>query len=227
MNAILIESRDIAPGIRHFVFEADEPFEFTPGQFVSFTCNIDGREVTRAYSIASPPNGRRFELGLNLVPTGNFSSFLFHLQPGQSLPMKQPLGTFTLRNHDRAAIFIANGTGITPFRSMLLSNQRSGAPSTILLFGARHRDGLIYADEFEALAARDSSFEFWPTLTQPDDGWGRRAGRVQAHLEEALGGRRDVDVYLCGLKAMVDDIRTQLKETYGFDRKQIIYEKYD
>jgi CDP-4-dehydro-6-deoxyglucose reductase len=49
---------------------------------------------------------------------------------------------------------------------------------------------------------------------------------VQAHLEEALAGRRDIDVYLCGLKAMVDDVRATLKRQ-GFDRKQILYEKYD
>ncbi len=49
---------------------------------------------------------------------------------------------------------------------------------------------------------------------------------MQAHLEEALGGRRDLDVYLCGLKLMVDDVRARLKAA-GFDRKQIFYEKYD
>ena len=49
---------------------------------------------------------------------------------------------------------------------------------------------------------------------------------MQAHLEEALGGRRDLDVLLCGLQPMVDDVRRILKDT-GFDRKQIRYEKYD
>ena len=46
------------------------------------------------------------------------------------------------------------------------------------------------------------------------------------HLQEAVGERRDVDVFLCGLRAMVDDVRNILKEM-GFDRKQILYEKYD
>ena len=43
---------------------------------------------------------------------------------------------------------------------------------------------------------------------------------------EAIGDRRDLDVYICGLKAMVDDVRAILK-AMGFDRKQIIFEKYD
>jgi CDP-4-dehydro-6-deoxyglucose reductase len=49
---------------------------------------------------------------------------------------------------------------------------------------------------------------------------------VQAHLLEAVGDRRDLDVYICGLKAMVDDVRAMLKGL-GFDRKQIVFEKYD
>jgi CDP-4-dehydro-6-deoxyglucose reductase len=43
---------------------------------------------------------------------------------------------------------------------------------------------------------------------------------------EAIGERRDLDIYICGLKAMVDDVRAILK-AMGFDRKQIIFEKYD
>ena len=49
---------------------------------------------------------------------------------------------------------------------------------------------------------------------------------VQTHLMEALGDHRDLDVHICGMKAMVDDVRGILKEL-GFDRKQIIFEKYD
>ena len=49
---------------------------------------------------------------------------------------------------------------------------------------------------------------------------------MQAHLEEAIGGARDIDVYICGLKLMVDDVRGRLKEM-GFLRDQIRYEKYD
>ena len=49
---------------------------------------------------------------------------------------------------------------------------------------------------------------------------------MQAALRKLLGDRRDVDIYLCGLKAMVNETRAMLKEM-GFDRKQILSEKYD
>ena len=54
----------------------------------------------------------------------------------------------------------------------------------------------------------------------------RVTGHVQKHVLDTLGDRKDMDVYICGLKAMVDDVRVKLKEL-GLDRKQIIFEKYD
>jgi CDP-4-dehydro-6-deoxyglucose reductase len=95
-----------------------------------------------------------------------------------------------------------------------------------LLMGSRHPHGLMYREELDQLAQTYSHFSFVPTVTRPDDSWSGRTGRVQAHLDEVLGDRRDIDVYICGLKEMVDDVRSLLKQK-GFDRKQIIYEKYD
>ena len=63
-------------------------------------------------------------------------------------------------------------------------------------------------------------------MSRPEPGWRGRTGHVQEHLGEATGVRRDLNVFLCGLKAMVDDVRPLLK-SWGFERKRIIYEKYD
>jgi ferredoxin-NADP reductase len=229
MRAILIESIDIAPEVRHFVFETDgtEALTFTAGQFVSFHDDVEGKEITRAYSIASAPSeSNRFELCLNLVHDGHLSPKLFSMHPGDAIAMQPPLGMFTLRHPDRDALFIATGTGIAPYRSMLHANLREGSRAFTLIFGVRHEASLMYRTEFEELARRFPHFNFWPTLTRPTPDWSGRAGRVQEHLIEAIGDRRDIDVYLCGLKAMVDETRAILK-SMGFDRKQIMYEKYD
>jgi ferredoxin-NADP reductase len=228
MQARLIEWRELAPGVRHFVFEAVgvARLEFTPGQFVSFSDTVNGKRITRAYSIASPPDGSRFDLCLNIVQDGAFTPHLFGLSPGAVLEMPPPLGTFALPSPRRDAVMIATGTGIAPFRSILKTYLMSGSPAFTLLFGVRYESHLFYRGEFEELARRFPHFRFLSTLTRPEPGWTGRTGRVQAHLEEALGGRRDVDVLLCGLKEMVDDLRRILKEM-GFDRKQVRYEKYD
>jgi ferredoxin-NADP reductase len=229
MRARLIESVEIAPDVRHFVFEAPdvETLPFAPGQFVSFTDAIGGKKITRAYSIASAPGeSNRFELCLNLVTDGHLSPRLFSMQAGESVEMLPPLGQFVIRHPDRDAVLIATGTGIAPFRSMLRGHLNDTSPAFTLLFGVRHEHSLMYREEFEEMARRYSHFRFVPTLTRPGPDWTGHTGRVQEHLEECIGDRRDVDVFLCGLKAMVDDVRTTLKGM-GFDRKQILYEKYD
>jgi CDP-4-dehydro-6-deoxyglucose reductase len=228
MIARLIEDVDIADEVRHFVFEADcEELDYLPGQFVSFNELIDGKKVTRAYSIASSPHGNIFELCLNRVAEGKLSPRLFEMQVGDCIEMQGPLGYFVLRNPVSDSIFVATGTGIAPFRAMIKGHiPQDRDHSFTLLFGIRFEHNIMYREEFEKLAAHHPNFHFCPTLTQPGPGWKGLTGRVQAHLPELIGERRDIDVYICGMKAMVDDVRQQLK-AMGFERKRIIYEKYD
>jgi ferredoxin-NADP reductase len=229
LKAVLRDVREIAPNVRHFVFEVPEvrEFYFVPGQFVSLTQFIGGKEIVRPYSVASKPQGNRFDLCLNLVEEGILSPWLFTLRPGDEVETSAPLGYFVLRNPQRDAIFVATGTGIAPFRSMLQAWLGQDDPRQLtLIFGVRYERGLLYGEEFEELAKHHPNFRFWPTISRPEPLWSGRTGHVQKHLAEAIGERRDIDVYICGLKAMVDDVRAMLKGM-GFDRKQIIYEKYD
>ena len=228
MKARLIEWREIARNTRHFEFEApDWQAAFVPGQFLSVTAAIGDDEITRAYSIASPPDGNRFALCANLVQDGRLSPFLFLLKPGDEIDFKGPYGAFILRRPVSHSIFVATGTGIAPFRSILLSKLREHPDRGFtLIFGVRHEEGLLYHDEFRALAETSPNFDYRPTLTRPPQSWKGRTGRVQQHTLDALGDRREVDVYICGLREMVDDVRSKLK-AIGLDRKRIIYEKYD
>lgn len=224
MKARLTGWREIGPAARHFDFEAaDWDGVFAPGQFLSLTAQVDGEEVTRAYSIATPPGGRQFGLCANLVPDGRFSPWLFSREAGDEIDFKGPYGTFTPRASGSDSILVATGTGIAPFRAMA-----GGAlpGNCTLIFGTRHENGLLYDEEWRALEASRPGFSYRPTLTRPGAEWAGRTGRVQPHVFEALGERRGVDVYICGMREMVDDLRAQLKAA-GLDRKRLIYEKYD
>lgn len=204
-----------------------EKLTFTPGQFISLTDEVDGKKVTRAYSLASAPDGNRFELCLNRVNLGLFSPHLFALQPGQSVPMSGPLGYFTLRDPVSDSVFVATGTGIAPFRSMLMNpaTWTAGKQFTLIL-GVRYDDGVLYRQEFEGMEREHLDFRFWPVVSRPGPSWQGRTGHVQPYVLEAVGDRRDLDVYICGLREMVDDVRNLLKGI-GFERKRLVYEKYD
>ena len=233
LHAKLTDWKEIAPQVHHFEFEVPgvREFQFTPGQFVSVIEPMNGKEITRAYSIASPRDGNRFALCLNRASDSDVSSYVFNLRRGEEIAIHPPLGHFTLRHPGRRIVFVGTGTGIAPFRSMLMEHLPRTQPQIHFLFGTRHESGLLYREQMERFEREYSGFHYLPTLTQPTEQWRGRSGRVHAHLDEALALRvpedkDDTDVYICGLKEMVSDVRADLKKR-GFDRKQIIYEKCD
>ena len=228
MKAKLVGWRELGPGTRHFEFEAvDWDGAFVPGQFLSLTARLETGDITRAYSIASPPDGVRFGLCANLVADGQFSPWLFARKQGDEIEFKGPYGTFTPRPTGSDSILVATGTGIAPFRAFLGGEKPGGLNvKCTLIFGTRHEAGLLYDAEWRALEESRAGFEYWPTLTRPGADWHGRTGRVQQHVMEALGERRDIDVYICGLREMVDELRSKTKAA-GLDRRRVIYEKYD
>lgn len=233
-RAVLRHVVPLTPSTKHFDWEIVEGgrFNFVAGQFISMTLQRDGQEHTRAYSIASPPRSDgRFELCLNRVPGGLFSNYLCDLQAGAAMEFNGPHGFFTVqRPIDRDLVFIATGTGIAPIRGMLgdlFAHEPEIAREVWLLFGVRYPETILYRDEFAECAAAHPNFHFVPTLSRPSADWRGRTGYIQQQLRQLFTGRNNFSAYICGLKAMVDDVRRILKEEFRLDRKQIRYEKYD
>jgi ferredoxin-NADP reductase len=233
-DAQLVQSVALSDFTKHLDFQvgAVTHFGFVPGQWLSVkTTTPDGEEMTRAYSIASPPaeNGR-VAFCLNRVEDGFMSNHLCDLEEGATITFQGPFGDFILRPPLRDTVFIATGTGIAPFRSMLhwlLAEQdRYQDKRFWLLFGARRAEDLYYREEFEQLAAQHDNFRFLPTLSRAGDDWKGLRGYVQQHLGEIAGMRTDMHAYICGLDKMVKANRELLK-SLGWDRTSIRYEKYD
>jgi len=233
-TAGLVRAASLTDGTRHLEFEmlGGKHFGFVPGQWLSFKqAKPDGEEITRAYSIASSPEkSARFALCLNRVQDGFMSNFLCDMKEGQEIACQGPFGDFILRPPMRDTIFIATGTGIAPFRSMLhwlLANEpRHQEKQLWLLFGNRYEKDIYYHDEFLALARQHSNFHYLPILSRGDVEWQGLRGYVQQHVPEIVQGRSDVQAYICGLDKMVKANRELLK-SMGWDRKSIHYEKYD
>jgi ferredoxin-NADP reductase len=233
-TARLIRTSALSPLTKHLEFEMTSVarFGFVAGQWLSFKTNKpDGEEITRAYSIASSPGeGNRFALCLNRVQDGFMSNFLCDMKQGDEIACQGPFGDFILRPPMRGTIFIATGTGIAPFRSMLhwllAEESRHQGKQLSLVFGNRTEKDIYYHDEFLRLAAEHSNFHYQPTLSRGGTDWTGLRGYVQEHVPAIARGRTDMHAYICGLDKMVKANRELLK-SLGWDRKSIFYEKYD
>lgn len=232
-GARVLRSIPLSEFTRHIELEVSgvTRFGFVPGQWLSVKATTpDGEEMTRAYSIASPPseNGH-FAFCLNRVQDGFMSNHLCSLGEGADVAFQGPFGDFILRPPLRDTVFIATGTGIAPFRSMLhwllTERGRHQGREFWLLFGARHEQDIYYREEFEQLAARHDNFHFLPTLSCAAHDWKGMRGYVQRHLGEIVGMRTDMHAYICGLDKMVK-ANAELLKNLGWNRPSIRYEKY-
>jgi ferredoxin-NADP reductase len=231
-----------------FIAEGLEGFDFLPGQFVSFLAvDPQGKQQTRAYSIASAPRGNQFDICVNRVEGGFFSNLLCDLEVGQTIEFHGPHGLFVLRAPLTDSILIATGTGIAPMRGFVEylfpenGEDRSQGRKIWLVYGTRRETELYYEDYFEKVAASRPNFFYHKTLSRPQESWTGARGYVQEFVEKIAaeharltavdprpveGAVYNMHAYICGLNEMVSANRDSLK-ILGWERKQIVFERYD
>jgi ferredoxin-NADP reductase len=187
----------------HFDFVIDEleSFPFTAGQFISAVAeDPNGKQQTRAYSIASAANANRFDLCVNRVEGGFFSNHLADLPDlpiGGTIRVHGPHGHFILRQPVTDSIFIATGTGIAPMRGFTQwlfpedGPDRSEGKEIWLVYGTRHESELYYNEEFKALAARKPNFHYISTLSRAPESWPGLRGYVQDHVATIVEQRAE------------------------------------
>ena len=184
---------------------------FTPGQFVSFEIEREAARfpATRAYSIASAATRRHaIELVVNRVPGGPGSEYLWGLRDGDRTSFKGPAGSFVLGNSSRDVLFVATGTGIAPFRSMLWTLAHDASTRRIsLLWGLRSDRDLYYQDELNRLREQLPQFSFVTTLSAPTTEWRGTVGRVSPLVEAHVTDVTNLEVFLCGNGGMIQDVR--------------------
>jgi len=187
---------------------------------------VNGKKITRPYSVASVPNGtNHFALCLNSgCPKESFHRIFLTCSGATSWKCGAPMGMFVVRDPARECVFVATGTGIAPFRSLLHAHVKPGSPNFTLLFGVRYHHTLMYAgvggDGAQASALRSCRCSADPIRSGPAaPGTSRRICR--SHRRPAAMSM----FFLCGMKAMVDDVRSILKEMAS--QKADLFEKYD
>jgi len=203
---------------------------------ISLVAPRDGKTITRAYSLASAPRKNEFDLCLNRVEEGFFSNFLCDMKEGETVKFHGPHGTFVLRNPLRDSILIATGTGIAPIRGfvqwLFADDSRHKGREIHLVYGTRYPVDIYYKDYFDLVAHDFPNFHYVITLSRAPDDWKGERGYVQDQVRKIVmarpeSERTNMEAYVCGLNDMISATRKMLKEELGWDRKQIVYERYD
>lgn len=214
-----------------------DQFDFEPGQFITMDLPIHEKKGKRlrSYSIASAPNGSNIiELLIVYVPGGAASKYFWEeVEIGTEVKFMGPLGKFVLPDKiDRDLCLVCTGTGIAPFRSMLVDLQKNkpekvNGNNIYLIFGTRYADHTLYQEEMEQLAAENPNIEYKMALSReappPDKG---RKGYVHPLYEEIFKDKRPAHFFLCGWRNMITEARDRLKEM-GYERDSVHFEIWD
>jgi Na+-transporting NADH:ubiquinone oxidoreductase subunit F len=200
---------DIA-GLSIQLIEPDT-ISFVPGRYIQVECPArEGKEsVTRAYSIASPPQDKkRIELMVRKVPNGACSVWIFdHVKEGDEIMLTGPFGEFGLSDARLPALFIAGGSGMAPFWSIIRHMQKTKATRPVtFFFGARTQRDLFLVDEMRALQQQSDWFTFVPALSSEpaDSGWSGERGLITDVVARHFPDTSGHEAYLCGAPGMID-----------------------
>ncbi len=233
-NATLVETIALADTIRRLRVRPDDGVPpFVPGQYFAMGLERDGRLLQRPYSTASAPGEPRIlEFLVRRVPGGALTPWLWELSAGDRVRIGRPKGLFALTGgDDRLHLFVATGTGIAPFVSMVASLLlRPSPPPIVVIQGAAQPDELAYRAWFASLAP---GVRYIPAVSRAEAagraGWDGAIGRVDAVLGRAWPELRltaeGTVAYLCGNPGMIAGVRKLLLEQ-GLGATDVRAEEY-
>jgi NAD(P)H-flavin reductase len=200
-----------------FTKPVENQFSFSAGQFI----NIDvGNNIKRQYSIASSPLGNgTFDLLIDIAPGGPGSKYFEQISEQDSITFSGPMGKFTIASETGELIFLAAGTGIAPFKSMITylltkteTSPQEQKPQLYLLLGFRYEQDMFLVDYFQNLQNTYPNFHYTLTLSQPPEGWQGNSGYVQSYIPAELFEKSTSHFYVCGGNNMVQGTLAYLRE---------------
>lgn len=190
---------------------------FRPGQHVNVTVEIDGRRVTRSYSLTGAPrDDGRVTLTVQKVDGGLVSGHLYtDCRIGDVVELGAAFGDMTLPDAlSGPLLLLAAGSGITPLMSLVRELAQRGMPvDTTLVYWARHREDLCFVPELRTLASRHPRFKLRFALTgDAVTGLDELRGRPSAALlADAAPDLSDRAVYACGPAGFVTAVESIAK----------------
>ena len=249
----VIEVTRWAPTLLSFKVTRPDGFKFTAGQFVRlgihgkdlqyFAQNHETKLITsetqgqpidldgyvfRPYSVASSPYDEFIEFFSVVIPQGEFTSKVNHIQVGDSLLLNTtPFGYLTLARYQlplpNDLWLLATGTGLAPFLSILKTiDVWQQYQRIILVYSARTSQELAYQAQISSIKSiygdNGAAFVFLPIVTREADYAGEKARIpnliLSSKLTELVGQKLDKErshVMLCGNPQMVEDTKEALK----------------
>ncbi len=202
----VIEETASAKTLRLSAAAGELPY-FRAGQYVNLFVEIGGVLTSRPFSIASAPGAPYWDLTVRSMPGGFVSNFLLDsIKTGDVLESTGPNGSFYYEPlmDTGELVFLAGGSGITPFASIIREVAAAGLPLELhLVYGSRIPSDVIFKDELDGLASAHPNIRVDYVISEPPADWDGLCGLLDAEtIKNLVGNVSGKTFFLCGPQAL-------------------------
>ncbi|MDP3150313.1 MAG: FAD-dependent oxidoreductase [Ignavibacteria bacterium] len=204
-NATVEEIKNPLTDIFSVTFSSDKKFKYLPGQFLHLALDdydgIGQWPESRCFSMQSDPN--QAQLKITFSANGRFTKRMAdELREGKEVLLKLPYGDFFQRGHNKHnCVFIAGGTGITPFLSLFTDNSFSDYTTPKLYFGVRTNNYNIFSKELDLTKMINPDFDI--TIVNQD-----QRGKLDINL--IYEANKDSVYFISGPPVMINNFKKYL-----------------
>jgi hypothetical protein len=197
----ILSTHFITHDVKRFVMEKPKGFEYSPGQSANISINQSGwEEQIRPYTFTSLQHYDYLEFIVKINDGHNgVSSQLDKLKTGDELLLHGVFGTIKYKG---PGIFIAGGTGITPFIAIFRALFESGNLRNLaLLYSNKTKEDIILHDELVAMLG-----PAYKNVFTREGVIGFRERRIDRKFLIETIGSFDSRFYVCGPQQFTEDV---------------------
>jgi predicted ferric reductase len=159
------------PDVYTVTFSSDKNFKYLPGQFLHIALDeydgVDQWPESRCFSMQSNPDEELIRITFS-VQGAYTKRMAAELNENREVWLKLPYGDIFQRGHQKSnCVFIAGGTGITPFLSLFNNKLFNEYKNPVLYFGTRNKGYNIYNEELKN--AKEINTAFTTTIIYQDE----------------------------------------------------------
>lgn len=218
----IIETQYLTHDVKRFRVTKPDGYQFVPGEATDIVINQPGWKGNRhAFTFTGLNEWEflEFTIKINREHKG-FTCKLDQLQPGDELIIHDSFGAFHYRGE---GVFIAGGSGVTPFIAILRQLKSTGQlKNNLLIFSNKTKDDIILKDEFEKMLGD----HFINTLTREKTNLYDNSRIDKTYLKEKIADFSQY-FYVCGKVKMMKEIRRYLIDLGAAEEKVIIELDFD
>lgn len=205
----------VTHNVKRFLVEKPTDYSFISGQATDVSINtLRFRDEKRPFTFTSTNKDLIFEFTIKRYD--GMTKHFHELNPGEELIIREPFGTI---HYKGPGVFIAGGTGITPFISIFRDIKKETAEKSKLIFSNKTHKDILFERELIDIFGENAVF----LLTDE-----KRKGYIYKKINKIFlkNGIKDFDCYfyICGPTGFVDNIKNILVKL-GVSKDKLVVEE--